>query len=98
MLCPTFLFSEKIMQTRIWLCLVAGLAALAGGASGVAAVPLVPMYHFGSVGIDDGLAENEVVLVDHRRGHRLRHADRGRHLGWTRGKHKGWNKHHGRPH
>lgn len=72
------------MRKHFWLALAAGLILSAGLPAG--ASPLIRADH----GAANAAAE--LVLIHHKPGHKMKHANRGRHLGWTRGKHKGWAK------
>jgi hypothetical protein len=77
------------------------LSILAGGAVALAssAVQAAPLGA-ATKGMDVAPL-SAIELAHHRPGHKMKHHDRGRHLGWTRGKHKGWHKHrhgHGQHH
>jgi hypothetical protein len=74
------------MRTQIWIAALAAAALALGAASSATASPLIRADHLSS-GAREG-----AVLVHHKPGHVMKHANRGRHLGWTRGKHRGWTK------
>ena len=76
------------MRMRFWIGAMAALTISVGVVSSAGASPLLRADHLATV-----TASENVILVHHKPGHVMKHANRGRHLGWTRGKHKGWYKH-----
>lgn len=66
-------------------CVVGLLLAMAIG-SGASASPLLRGQNLAEA------ATADVVVIHHKPGHKMKHANRGHHYGWTRGKHKGWHK------
>ena len=74
------------MRQKFWIAALSATALSLVAVSSAAASPLIRAGHM-------QVAGSEAVLVHHKPGHKMKHANRGRHLGWTRGKHKGWYKH-----